>query len=76
MRTTGPEVSRRHEMEVGWVLVANMNFVLFTRMLSWSVVVNVRHRTYPRRLLVVLSRCASDIVCVGACPGHLMFLYL
>ncbi|KYQ60622.1 hypothetical protein ALC60_00247 [Trachymyrmex zeteki] len=31
MRTTGPEVSRRHEMEVGWVLVANMNFVLFTR---------------------------------------------
>ncbi|KYM85015.1 hypothetical protein ALC53_04803 [Atta colombica] len=31
MRTTGPEVSRRHEMEEGWVLVANTNFVLFTR---------------------------------------------
>lgn len=61
MRATGPEVSIRLEMEEGWVLVANTNSVLLSRTLSWSVIVNVRHRTYPRRLLVVLPRCVSTL---------------
>lgn len=30
---------------------------------SWSVIVDVRHRTYLRRLLVVSARCASERLC-------------
>lgn len=76
MRTTGPGVSIRLEMEEGWVLVANTEF----RPPLSNIVVVGRCQCVSQDISMLVTCCSSTmcehVVCVSAYRGHLMFLYL